>query len=228
MRVLITRPEPDAIKTAEVLKARGHEAVLAPFFVVNPRSHLLALGPDAFLATSANALRALNCSGVDRAKPMFTVGNATATEAKTQGFTDIRSAAGDSTDLAQLVRSQLKAGMRLGYLTGRPRNDEAIQALSDIYSVETVETYETLAADILPAVAMDGLESGTLNAVLHFSPRAAVVFAELVDKAGFFLQADQILHVFISKAAVQPRFCLRAIAKKPTLESMLENLEKTS
>jgi uroporphyrinogen-III synthase len=227
MRVLITRPESDAFKTAEVLKARGHEAVLAPLFVVKPLSHLLVLGPDAFLATSANALRALNCSGVDRAKPMFAVGNATATEAKTQGFTDIRSAAGDSSDLAKLVRSQLKKGMRLGYLTGKPRNDEAVRALSDMYAVETVEIYETVAADHLPDPAREGLESGTLDAVMHFSPRAAVVFGELADKAGLFSLAEQLLHIFISQAAAQPCFRRRAIAKHPTLEAMLESLEKT-
>ena len=30
MRLLVTRPEPDAARTAALLRARGHEVVLAP------------------------------------------------------------------------------------------------------------------------------------------------------------------------------------------------------
>ena len=34
MRILVTRPEPDAQAQAETLAARGHEAVLAPLLIV--------------------------------------------------------------------------------------------------------------------------------------------------------------------------------------------------
>ena len=33
MRVLITRPEEDAARTAALLKARGHEAIIAPLLL---------------------------------------------------------------------------------------------------------------------------------------------------------------------------------------------------
>ena len=36
MRLLVTRPEPDATRQAEKLAARGHEAVLAPLLLIEP------------------------------------------------------------------------------------------------------------------------------------------------------------------------------------------------
>jgi uroporphyrinogen-III synthase len=226
MRVLITRPVEDAERTAEVLKARGHEAILAPLFSLKQRAHGPMRPTDAFLATSANALRALVFAGVDLSKPIFTVGNATAQEAMQQGFSDVRSADGDGDDLTRLVRSQLKMGASLCYLTGQPRNDAAVQALAAIYAVDTIETYETVAEDVLPASARYGLLAGNLDAVLHFSPRAAAVFTKLVEKAGLFQQTDAILHVFISRAAQQVHFNRRRVADKPTLQAMFDCLEK--
>ena len=34
MRLLVTRPEPDAARTAEALRARGHEVLVAPLLRV--------------------------------------------------------------------------------------------------------------------------------------------------------------------------------------------------
>jgi uroporphyrinogen-III synthase len=73
MRLLITRPSEDADAFAELLRARGHVAVVAPTMEV--RLHEGPAVPltnvQAVLATSANGIRALapDESGAFRSTP---------------------------------------------------------------------------------------------------------------------------------------------------------------
>ena len=61
MRLLVTRPEPDAGREAEALAARGHEAVLAPLLKIEFTRDvpLDFAGVQALIVTSRNALRAM-------------------------------------------------------------------------------------------------------------------------------------------------------------------------
>ena len=62
MRLLVTRPEPDATRQAERLAARGHEPVLAPLLAHRAGNRNVPLeldGAQALIVTSRNALRAL-------------------------------------------------------------------------------------------------------------------------------------------------------------------------
>ena len=61
MRILVTRPAADAERTAAALRARGHEAIVAPLLSVEFLSDAeLGAGPwAAILVTSANAARAI-------------------------------------------------------------------------------------------------------------------------------------------------------------------------
>jgi uroporphyrinogen-III synthase len=61
MRLLVTRPEPDASREAEALGLRGHEAVLAPLLTVEfcGGVPLQLDGAQGLIVTSRNALRAL-------------------------------------------------------------------------------------------------------------------------------------------------------------------------
>src|SRR6516165_3443045 len=61
VRLLVTRPEPDGERTAAVLRARGHDVVLAALLQVEAIADAqLGSGPwSALIVTSANALRAI-------------------------------------------------------------------------------------------------------------------------------------------------------------------------
>ena len=93
MRVLVTRPEPDATRQAERLAARGHEPVLAPLLAIESATDTPPEleGAQALIVTSRNALRAL-ASHPDLATalqlPLFAVGEATAKAATDLGFTN--------------------------------------------------------------------------------------------------------------------------------------------
>ena len=94
MRILVTRPEPDAQAQAETLAARGHEAVLAPLLIVEtiPRAALGLDGAQAVIVTSRNTLRAL-AGHAEREQafrlPLFAVGEASALKAMKVGFADV-------------------------------------------------------------------------------------------------------------------------------------------
>src|SRR5262245_25052803 len=97
MNLLLTRPEPDAQQTAGLLRARGHDVMIAPLLSIETIP-AVDLGPGpyaALLMTSANAARAI-ASHPQRsdlvALPVFTVGRKTADAAAGAGFTDVRSA----------------------------------------------------------------------------------------------------------------------------------------
>lgn len=227
MRVLVTRPTQDAAATCLALEQAGHSALSAPLFRIAAVPHVCSAVFDAVLATSAHAPRLLNASIAVQAAhlPFFTVGDATADAARRAGFTDVRSAHGDGADVAALIQLELPHGSRLLYLAGIPRRDSAVQALKDTFALETLEVYQSLAVDHLPEQAAGALEAGRLDAVMHFSPRAAQVFLALTEKAGLSDACGRLLHLCISRAAQDPRLIRYRVASEPTLSAMVEALK---
>src|SRR4051812_9693459 len=90
MRLLVTRPEPDATRTAETLRAHGHEVLVAPLLSTQAVQAEFGGAYDGVLMTSANAARALavhpRAGGLTRLR-CFTVGKRTAEAARAVGFT---------------------------------------------------------------------------------------------------------------------------------------------
>jgi uroporphyrinogen-III synthase len=228
MQVLVTRPAEDAERTAEALRAAGHEPLMAPLFSLRRLSAVIEGAADAVFATSANALRFADrviLSGL-RGKPLFAVGDATADAARQAGFVDVRPAGGDGESLAGLIRQHMPAGSALLQLAGRPRRDEALLLLRDSYKLTTLETYETIAAQHLSDPVITAFGTGTLDAALHFSPRATAVFLDLAAEAGLAEQAADLMHVCISQAAADSRLKAPRIAAAPSLDAMLEALSR--
>jgi uroporphyrinogen-III synthase len=226
MRVLVTRPAEDNARTAAALEALGHVAVLAPLFSVVPLPASLEGPHDAVIATSANAVRCADATALSGLAhlPFHAVGAATADAARQAGFVDITSAGGDSHDLARHLAEMLPAGTRILQLAGRPRRDDAIAALGGRFHLAVAETYETRAVDALPLSIRNRLAEGEVDAVLHFSPRAARIFADLAEAAGLLPLLGRLVHVFISASAVDSRLPAGRIAASPDLESVVASL----
>ena len=107
----ITRPEPDAERTAETLRAHGHYVLIAPMLRFEPvQGDLPDQTFEAVVMTSANAARALQarpCHLQLTSLPTFTVGRHTAEAARASGFVEVHSADGDRNDLAKLLGDRL-------------------------------------------------------------------------------------------------------------------------
>ncbi|MGL5139018.1 MAG: uroporphyrinogen-III synthase [Beijerinckiaceae bacterium] len=225
MRVLVTRPEGDAKATAGALVARGHVPVLAPLFEIVPLP-VETGGPfDGVAATSSNALRALDGQALARlaTTQLFVVGDATASAARDLGFAEIHSAGGDSDELARLITRMMPEGGKLLRLAGRDRRDDAFTTLPSSFTLTTLVTYDSAAREAFPSGVIGMLAGGSIDAALHFSPRAARHFGDLTQDISL---APSFLHVCISAAARDPRFRRAVVADQPNAEAMLTALDQ--
>jgi uroporphyrinogen-III synthase len=177
IRVAITRALPEAMNTAEAVRARGAEPVLAPLLSIEPRTfNIDTTGAQALLFTSTNGAREFAAASPARDLPVLTVGDATAAAARAAGFTDVRSADGDATALVQLViRSLDRGGGKLIHIAGVQVAGDVVGALVQAgFVAERRAAYEARPADTLPAAFNEHLDI-----VLFHSARGAETFVKL-------------------------------------------------
>src|SRR5262245_47166179 len=109
MRILVTRPEPEAQRFAARLKEHGIEAVVAPLTSIELAE--AALPPlenvQALVFTSANAVRAYAAKGGRGDLPVYAVGEATAAAARLAGYAEVVSAGSDAEGLAALLTGRI-------------------------------------------------------------------------------------------------------------------------
>ncbi|MFO1159901.1 MAG: uroporphyrinogen-III synthase [Reyranellaceae bacterium] len=237
MRVLITRPEREATTLASALSERGHVPVVAPLFRLDilhpPADFGAALAAcQAILLSSANGARAVAEASAQRAKPVLAVGDTTATTAEGLGFTTVTSAAGDGAALADLVRQRLdaKAGPLL-HVSGTDVAFDFAEALAgDGYTVQRFALYEAREESALPDSARAALEARALDVATFFSPRAAAVFARLVDEAKLTDTLQSVTALAISPAALEPLadlpFRAAVAAVRPTRQAVLDEIDR--
>jgi uroporphyrinogen-III synthase len=219
VRVLLTRPQADAERTALALRARGHEPIIAPLLELEILSDAaLGAGPwTAILVTSANAVRAI--AGHTRRDELrgvavFTVGERSAKAMRDCGFTDVASAGGNVTDLANLVAGRLPPAARLLYLAGEERSGDLAGALrNQDFTVDTALVYRAVIATTLPQPAAIALAAG-LGGVLHFSRRSAEAYVNAAGNAG-------LLEAALNKPT---HFCLSARIAEPLTRAGAANI----
>ncbi len=190
MRLLLTRPEPDAERTAAALRARGHSVVVAPLMRIEAiKDAEIGTGPwAAILVTSSHAAPAIGAHqrfAELRALPVFAVGARSAAAMRAAGFADVTSADGTAGDLARLAAERMKPGASLLHLAGKHRSGDLAGELgSQNFMVHTAVMYRAAAAALLPRAAAAALAGG-IDGVLHFSRRSAETYVKTVRGAGF-------------------------------------------
>jgi len=203
VRLLVTRPQPDAERTAAALAARGHDVQLAPLLRVVTVDCTLPAEPwAAVLLTSAAAARAIaqhrQCA-ILLPLPAFAVGRRTAEAATAAGFVAVQSADGDQHDLVALVRARLgDAAAPLLYVAGEDRAGNLADDLASAgVRVVTIVTYRAIKAERFPPDVAAALAAGTFDGALHFSRRSAEAYLDCAANAG------------LREAALAPtQFCL--------------------
>lgn len=178
--VLITRPEPDATRTAALLAARGITAVIAPLLEISPRPVLLPWDVQALLVTSGHAVDVLSPSDM----PLLAVGDATAARARARGFRHVESAGGDAAALTSLItlRCDPKAGPLL-LASGRGQGRELAAALrSHGFRVLRRSVYAASPVRRLPATALSALQQRRLRAALFLSAETARCFVRVLPE----------------------------------------------
>jgi uroporphyrinogen-III synthase len=211
MRLLVTRPEPDALKLRALLEEHGHQATVEPLLQVSfdTADPIDLEGVQALIATSRNALRALKSHPAlaeARQLPLFAVGEATAKEARVLGFEVVVTGAGTAQELVVHIVSALDpaAGLLL-HLAGDVLAGDLKGALEEHgFRVLQPQVYRMLPATALSEDTVEQLALGEIDGVILLSPRTAQVYVALMRKQGLASVARKVLHFCLSPAVARP------------------------
>ena len=223
VRLLVTRPEPDASETAARLNALDIEAVIEPLLIAETLQTTLprATGFAGLAVTSGNALRALH----DRGElphflklPLYAVGDRTAALARAFGFAEVVSAGGSFDDLVMLLA---KAGIHgpLLYPAARQQAGDLAKALAP-HGIMVITT---------PVYAMHparrfsrDLDDAALDGALFYSRRTAETFAALATN---LRRKPRLGMLCLSTAVAEPllaaHFVRVSLADHPSEEAMM-------
>ena len=227
-RIWVTRASPGAEATAARLAALGFEALVDPLLAVRDLSPPIDLAGVAALAfTSVNGVAAFARLHADRDRPVFAVGDRTASAAREAGFAEVVSADGDVEALAALIvgRSARLDGAVLHPGALEPAGDLVSPLVAAGLNARRLAVYETLVRDPSPAT-LAGLDA--LEVVLLHSPRAARALSELLENR----PAPGLRALCLSAAVAEPLVALVqagglasvAFAPHPTETALLDLL----
>lgn len=239
MHLLVTRPEPDAMKLAGRLEQDGHDAIVEPLMRLSfENTDPIDLdGASALIATSRNALRALRASPAfaeARHIPIFVVGRATAAEARTMGFERILVGAGRAADLVPAIAAtQDSTDGLLVHLAGETLAFDLKSELEllgfrvlqpTVYHMEAVEAFSTS--------TIDAFADGDVDGVILMSPQTARIYARLIARHRLTYAIPKVIHFCMSTAIAGGLAALGevrvAIPERPTLDGLLAEIELTA
>lgn len=211
MRLLVTRPEADAQRTAAALTGRGHQVEFAPLLEIEliPGADL-GPGPwSGLVVTSANALAAIEHHPRRDALvrlPVFAVGRRTAAATRAAGFTAVTEAGGNLQELVKYLRERAPAkpgGHPLLYLAGQDRSGDLSAELGGTV-VTTVVTYRAVKRTVFPPAIAAALEAGRIDGALHFSRRSAEAYIDCARAGGLLGAALAPAHYCLSARVAEP------------------------
>jgi uroporphyrinogen-III synthase len=235
-RVLVTRPQPGAAKTAQRLEEMGFSPVILPL----SQTQGLRVSPpdipdmvDAVAVTSVNAIRHAPAEIVARLAGLrcFAVGKKTAAAASKAGFSNVIEGPGDASGLAAMIVEHERPGARIAYLTGHVRLPTFEASLADAgIRVLPIETYDTLAVDHSDAELARLFGSGPIDAVLLYSSKAAEATAMVCRRRQWAFHFAEARHFCLSSriAAALSATCQERVlvAEEPSEESLLALLAR--
>ena len=227
MRILVTRPQPDAERTGARVAALGHEAVIAPVTRIVATGAPPPAAPwDGLIVTSAHALPAI--LDLSKTRPLFAVGARTAQQARDAGFAQVREGAGDAARLVDLVRETLAPGASLLHPVGRDRKSEPERSLRGAgYTLTLWECYAAEPVRALPEQVVADLRAGRIAAAFHYSRRSAALARERAAEAGVSGPFSALRHLCLSDDVASVLADLRVeVAAQPTEAALLALLGK--
>ncbi|MEP6564937.1 MAG: uroporphyrinogen-III synthase [Mesorhizobium sp.] len=233
VRVLVTRPEPGASRTARRLEGMGFQPILLPLtetVALPVDASSVAKAAVAVAVTSANAVRHApkEIIAALAALPCHAVGKRTAEAARAAGFLSVSEGPGDAEALALEIADGF-SDKTIVYLCGRvrfPAFEARLQA--EGVQVRPVETYDTVTLDYSDDAIVELLSGQPVEAALLYSAKAAVAMQALIgrpalhhllEKMHFFSLSARIVAALDDVAAEKIR-----IAAEPHEEALLELL----
>jgi uroporphyrinogen-III synthase len=187
VRLLVTRPQPDADRFADALAEIGVDALVAPLMSIELNR---AIDPDlsgctALAFTSANGARAFSQLSNIRDLPAYTVGSGSARAAAELGFSIAGKGAGTVESLADVLSATEEAGARIYHAAGADiAGDLAALLEAKGVACRRQVLYKAQIPAVLPEEINLALSAGGVDGAVFFSPRSASTFVRLVTNAG--------------------------------------------
>ena len=236
MRLVLTRPQEDSERSALVLRARGHDVLVAPLMRVEMVDADLRPHWGAIVITSANAAAAVARHKMRDALtslPVYAVGKRSADAARAAGFTEVTAAGGDLRDLLRIISARRPdAKAPLLYLAGEDRSGDLIGDLA-VHGIaaELAVVYRAVTAPFPPEL-MTALKASAVDGVLHFSKRSADNYVAGATKAEIVKQALRPRHYCLSAQIAAPLKSAGAsdviVAKRPDEAALMALVEPAS
>lgn len=236
--VVVTRPQPEADELGQRLSALGYHVIINPVLAFKsvPFDVTLFDGIEVLAVTSARVAtglsRLLASENVTPQIPVVAVGAATARAVGSLGFTSVRDAAGDASDLARLL-CQDYSGQSIGYLHGveTARDLEAVTATICQQAGKAAPSFISAVCYEMEDVRF--LDSGFSDPfrtfhVLLLSPRTARCFRTSIEGAADGRALMSAIHLYgLSDAildAAGSGWASKTASRAPNLDSLLEKL----
>ena len=186
MNILITRPLIDAEDLMGKLFSLGHKIIHIPTLKVKPVSNQKcdAKNYNAFIFTSANAIRNLKLLNEDKKKLCFCVGSITEKIARQKGYSNTISAGGNVNALKNIiVNSDFDKGKKIAYFCGDYiSTDLDLDLKREGYLIEKVINYSSEKIVDLNNENEKILNNHPPDIIFVYSKRSAESFVELVKK----------------------------------------------
>lgn len=234
MRLLVTRPEPDANVLKAQLIGLGHEVFVEP--LLRPVFHELDpqevdfLEAQALIATSRNGVRALAQSPMLTAAtrlPIYAVGPGTAGTAQALGFNHVLQGPRDAQALVGFIaeHADVNAGSLI-YLAGERKAVDVGEELRHLgFHVLEPIVYSVVTADRLGAPIIARFEAGEVDGVLLLSAQTARTYARLMLGCRLSGKLQRTMHFCLSAEIAKALDILgsppSSVPSQPNLKALL-------
>ena len=186
MNILITRPLIDAEDLMGKLFSLGHKIIHIPTLQVKPVTNQKcdAKNYDAFIFTSANAIRNLKLLNEDKKKLCFCVGSITEKIVRQKGYANTISAGGNVNALKNIIlNSDFDKKKKIAYFCGDYiSSDLDLDLKREGYLIDKVINYSSEKIVDLNNENEKILNNHPPDIIFVYSKRSAESFVELVKK----------------------------------------------
>ena len=187
MNILTTRPLIDSEDLIGKLFSLGHKIIHIPTLKISPKN-LKPINPkkyDAFIFTSANAVRSLKLLNTDKNKLCFCVGAITEKIVRQKGYNNTISAGGTVNALKNIIINSeyLDKKKVLAYICGdNIASDLDIELQKEGFQIEKIVNYTSEKIQELSEEINKLIRNHPPDVIFVYSKRSAESFVELAKK----------------------------------------------
>ena len=184
MHILLTRPLEDCSDMIIKFKSLGHQVSHLPLLNIDKVNYdkINFLEYTGIIFTSANSVKFLDLSKIDKKIQCFCVGNATEKKARSSGFQNVIAAEGNVSNLKELVLQNFnKNDGKLIYVSGETISVNLDQQLlKEGYNIKRIVNYQANHNEKFKKEFIDELKLKIPDMVYIYSQNSASSFLKFI------------------------------------------------